>query len=635
MHLEEIHIYNYRSCKELSVSLSKDIPNIFIGLNDCGKTTVLQSLDLLLGERSKYSSKGEGNYKSDLSNTHLKTDEVNVILNKKELPEFHEEGSATLILGKLTYSEEEAAEILEQNLTPLLKWSFECSESNTLWYAKRFSSNGSQAYLLGLDAEPKLELWNLPATGLSKKIDEYNVSPEDIKNENGKGKFSNFEKIRAIYAKLKCVNQWIEFKSGKDDKAIFPSFSLFDWNTSLDEIASLANAIMKKEIDAQLAPLKVQATKAAEEADKIINEKFGEISEVIKEVAKGVESINSKVYFEVKEKISDIMVTKTNSDGQIHLENQGEGLKRQIWFSLIKAKASEDTKGPNQFIWAFDEPETHLYPGAQRDFFDILNKISKGNVQTLVSTHSTIFIDKSKIDKITSVSQNSNGYTEINKCSNVDGIYESLNVKNSDFLFYNKFLIVEGDTEQYLIPKLYEIYTGSTLLENNIQLINIQGKDKWTKNKTIIDGIMDGFKKSEDHLVFLFDNDMRFEIGQGAITENMHFVGDQDIEDSISSEIWVEILNEFYVDQMEFTLAEIDDCKSNVVKGVRCNANQKFYKLLTAFLRAKWIAQGESSDELIIIPSKGNESADFILKGIKTIDQIPDSIKAAFLQLNS
>ena len=205
---------------------------------------------------------------------------------------------------------------------------------------------------------------------------------------------------------------------------------------------------MKDEIEVHLKPVKTQANESAKKAEKAINEKFGEISKIIKEVAKDVESINSKVYFDVREKISDIMVTKTFSDGPIHLENQGEGLKRQIWFSLIKAKADTTTDSLNKFIWAFDEPETHLYPRAQREFFDTLNKISKGNVQTLISTHSTIFIDKSNLDKINSVIQEEGGYSTINSCEDVEAIHSSLNVKNSDFLFHDKFLIVEGDTEQ-------------------------------------------------------------------------------------------------------------------------------------------------------------------------------------------
>ena len=58
MYLEEIIIHNYRSCKSLTLSLSENNPNIYIGLNDSGKSTLLQAFDLLLGEKAKYNLLG-------------------------------------------------------------------------------------------------------------------------------------------------------------------------------------------------------------------------------------------------------------------------------------------------------------------------------------------------------------------------------------------------------------------------------------------------------------------------------------------------------------------------------------------------------------------------------------------------
>lgn len=433
---------------------------------------------------------------------------------------------------------------------------------------------------------------------------------------------------------MECSIKWAEYKFAKNDKDIFPIFNLFDWNTSLDEINSIANAIMQDEIDIHLKPLKSQASKSADEAEKAINKKFGEISDIIKEVAKDVESIKSKVYFDVREKIADIMLTKKNSDGPIHLENQGEGLKRQIWFSLIKAKANESQEERKKFIWAFDEPETHLYPGAQRDFFDILNKLSQGNVQSLISTHSTIFIDKSNLNNIGSVKQDSTGYTEVNSCEDIEAIYSSLNVKNSDFLFYNKFLVVEGDTEQYLIPKLYELYTKSTLLNNNIQLINIQGKNKWIQNKGIIDKIMSGFQKTKDNIVYLFDNDMSLEIGAAALTDNMFFVGEQDIEDSIKDDIWLNLLNDYYKDVLIFKQEEIAVWKEAVVKGGKCSEHEKFYHILKKGIKGKCEVEDIDYESIKKIPSKGGDSADFLIKFMVETNDIPKTITDAFDKLN-
>jgi len=180
---------------------------------------------------------------------------------------------------------------------------------------------------------------------------------------------------------------------------------------------------------------------------------------------------------------------------------------------------------------------------------------------------------------------------------------------------------------------MFGLYTGETLLDRNIQLINIHGKNKWTQNKAILDGIMNGFKKSEEHMLFLFDNDMRFEIGQPAITDNMFFIGFQDIEDSIESSCWVEILNSKYEGDLVFTEQEVDDLKSQIPNDRSIGSNGKFYKKLDSLIVSKWLEVGKDVDELERIPSKGKESTDFLMTGITGVERIPKTIKEAFDKL--
>ena len=51
MYLKQIIIINYKSCQRLHITLSKDDPNILIGINDCGKSTILSAIGLLLEEK--------------------------------------------------------------------------------------------------------------------------------------------------------------------------------------------------------------------------------------------------------------------------------------------------------------------------------------------------------------------------------------------------------------------------------------------------------------------------------------------------------------------------------------------------------------------------------------------------------
>ena len=506
MYLDQVAIINYKSCKILDFKLKPNNPNIFIGVNDSGKSTLLKAVEFLFN-KPNCSFNTEGHNKSDLSNSSLSQEDFNSCFTQNSLPICEDYNQNSIyVLGKLRFSENEIDEISEIDLSNTLSWAIENQFQESIWILKNINNEAISTKILLSSNNDYAHIFVAPATELNKLKRDLHISQEDINNLNSSGRFSNLELIRAINSKITLDKIWVDYKLAKRDSEIFPTFEYFDWKTSMDEINSIASSLMKDKIEEFIQPIKQTAIEKALLAETAINEEFGRLQEKISSVAPEVELITSKIHFEVKEKVSDIMVQKSQSDGLIHLDNQGDGLKRKIWFSLIKAKADTAIESSlKKYIWAFDEPETHLYPAAQRDFFDILKKLSESNVQTLISTHSTIFIDKAKTNDIYNVFKDDLGYTNLSFCEDIESIYNSLKVKNSDFLFHDKFIIVEGDTEQFLIPKLYEIYTGRTFMEDNIQLINIEGKDKWRMNKGILNSITEGFKKIDNSMILLFD----------------------------------------------------------------------------------------------------------------------------------
>ncbi|MGB0423960.1 MAG: ATP-dependent nuclease, partial [Flavobacteriales bacterium] len=381
-----------------------------------------------------------------------------------------------------------------------------------------------------------------------------------------------------------------------------------------------------------ISPLKSEANRLARQAEDEINQRFGELQETIKSVARSVTGIKAKMFFEVSEKVSDIMVTKENSDQEIHVDNQGEGLKRQIWFSLIKAKADENEGGPNMFIWAFDEPETHLHPSAQREFFDALKSLAKGNVQVLLGTHSTVFIDKSNLENISSISQDSSGYTMNSTCTSIEDVYGSLKLKNSDFLFYDKFLAIEGETEEHLIPRLYKLYKGRSLVDDNIQLIKMKGKSNWYETKLLLERLMNQFRKPVNSTYYLFDNDATRAIGAANKTDRMFFVGKQDIEDALTNEVWIRALNMYYDQEMTFDVDWLQEQRDKVLQGQDCPANKKMVRIIEDAIRKKWIDEGNEANTHKFLPKKA-DSADFLMSGINDLNDIPQVIRDCFDKL--
>lgn len=644
MHLTKLIILNYRSCQNVQIEFDEQEPNILIGINDSGKSSILKAAELLFSDKPVFSFVKDNSAKNDLSNTTLTLEEFAQVINTNHLPSLPYDRRQSFVIGKLNVGENELTQEFLLPLSPTARWSLESNNSNFLWIAKIFdiNNNSSKSYVILNDfntGDTYLGAYSLTNAQLNKLVTELAIPQELLQNENNAGPLSNIEKIRAVYQMRQPSPIWQEFKFEKGDKDLLPTFRYLDWNCSLEEIKSLAADAMSGLVEEHLTPLKLQARNTAQVVTEGINEKLQEIQAIIGVDFPNITAIKTKVYIDLKESITDIVINKANADGDIHLDAQGEGVKRQIWFAMIKAAAitaHEQGHNQNKFIWAFDEPETHLYPTAQRQLFEIMRNISAGNVQTILSTHSTIFIDKTKLNSIKGVIQSAQGYTELYGINNIDAIFENLEIRNSDFLFFNKFLIIEGDTEAYLIPKLYKIWSGHSHEEDNVQIINIKGKDKWLEAKQILENIFRDFRKDINNLAFLFDNDASYKIGQGAITENMFFVGKQDIEDSIDSSIWVKICdNRLGEWEITISIEDINAIKAAIPDDRFANNNEKFYPRLQRFLKEK---VGNHVGEPItysLLSEKGTDSGEMILNYITTPDMINAQIIAAFERLNN
>ena len=643
MYLSQLIVVNYRSCRLIDILLLSDQPNIFIGVNDCGKTTILKSIGLLLDDKPSYHSIKDNSSKKDFSNSPLSEDEFFDVLKKYDLPQINYSSNQTIVLGKLVIEENDIDDT-ENSFTNLLLWIIEKSP-DAVWLARVFENDSAliQSLILTedvLDPETSegIKLWSSTATDLNKRIKDASITSLDIENVNKVGRFSNLEKVRAIYSKLSLKKCWASFKIDKGDKELFPSYRYLDWNCSLDDIKKTAADAMAAKIETYLHPLRTGANAAAREVEKDINDQLTVLKDSISDLIPNITGIKTKIFFEVKEFITDILINKLNCDGDIHLDLQGEGIKRQIWFALIKAGALASIQSGmtnTKFIWAFDEPETHLYPSAQRQFFEVIKEVSKSNVQTLISTHSTVFIDKSKLRNIRSVSIQGSAYTEYNECESIDEVFESLELKNSDFLFYDKFLVIEGDTEAYLIPQLYKMYKGNTLEEDNVQLINLTGCSKWLEGKKALDNVLKGFKKSEEYVIYLFDSDMRHDLGEDAIDDRFFFAGKQDIEDSISNEIWINVVAVATENAVVLNDVDIDSIKAEIPENGRVNSNDKFFKKLEKLVKMKLSEIKKEPISWTILSAKGNDSAQALLKFISSIEQVSPSIKKAFDKLTS
>ncbi|MCO5238913.1 MAG: AAA family ATPase [Chitinophagaceae bacterium] len=122
-----------------------------------------------------------------------------------------------------------------------------------------------------------------------------------------------------------------------------------------------------------------------------------------------------------------------------------------------------------------EEPEAHIHTHIQKTLFDNL----KGNkTQVIISTHSTHISSVSKISSVNILcrgKQEAHVFYPSNKLNGdeIGRIERYLDAVRSNLLFAKGILLVEGDTEQILIPALFQKVIGLSLDEIGVSLVNI------------------------------------------------------------------------------------------------------------------------------------------------------------------
>ncbi len=190
--------------------------------------------------------------------------------------------------------------------------------------------------------------------------------------------------------------------------------------------------------------------------------------------------------------------------GDISLFKRGSGLQREFIAELLRVY--RDLKIGKGYILMIEEPEIFLHAGAQKRFLSILKDLSKEG-QVIITTHSSIFIDRSDL-RYTYLFKKKGGHTilawETTKQAEITEIVEELGISPSDILLANGVIIVEGPTDK----KVLEIFAKSIIErwdEYNIAIIHAGGKS----NIYHYQEYPDVLKKLNNNIVIILDADIR------------------------------------------------------------------------------------------------------------------------------
>ncbi len=265
-----------------------------------------------------------------------------------------------------------------------------------------------------------------------------------------------------------------------------------------------------KLVKEQLEGLKKYLNKAQDgtETDRLVEIKNLEttLSSIISESMPG-----SKVDIEIitPELIDLFKDTKISIDDSLStsIDSKGHGLQRALIFAYIRAYAKviniiddeNDLTGEipkvRNFLLGIEEPELFLHPNGQRKMMKVLEDISKTD-QVITCTHSNFFVNMFNYKDIVIVKRENNGPTysyqyktdifetedkeEQKRLRKVFRYLSMFDLSRSEMFFSKKVILVEGDTEKFIIPYWASQYANSNdkydLSSKNICVIECSGK---------------------------------------------------------------------------------------------------------------------------------------------------------------
>lgn len=359
MKLTNIKIHNIRSIKDSDIHLSDY--SILIGANNAGKSNIISALRLFYGDEMSFKE-------------------------ERDLPKFMgaSNSESWIELGFTTISEEQA------NLRDEYK-----SSDSILRVRRYFKSN---------DVEVKQNQSNVFAY------------------ENGK-------LSKNLFYGAKNISQ------GKFGKVIYiPAISKASDNLKTSGVSPFRNLMM------MVMKGTVQNSSSFEQLDKniqIFSNNFRKepnaggisVNKIVSDVNKEMSGWGIKFDIDINSpKPEDIIKNLLNyrlkdetlGDKQVELELYGQGLQRQLIYSLIKLCSSYNkpptTKSkdfsPNFSLILFEEPEAFLHPSQQDVLSYSLRELSKNtDQQVIVTSHSSHFVSKNfdDIPSIINVRKDDNG----------------------------------------------------------------------------------------------------------------------------------------------------------------------------------------------------------------------------------
>ena len=201
--------------------------------------------------------------------------------------------------------------------------------------------------------------------------------------------------------------------------------------------------------------------------------------------------------------INEIKVSVNVEGVKIDFDNLSEGEKKLILIeSIIKVLGDENS------LILLDEPDAHTHIAMKKD---LLKLISEFKGQTIMTTHSPMFLNK----RWDGFDENNIFYMHDGKIENTESLKHLADLTDNEVDFFDSsyilgaknLLVVEGPNDKRYLEKAISIFSKKDYKYKKLSQIAILPGNSAGNAKALYELVLKNKMQKIDHLIYLFDFD--------------------------------------------------------------------------------------------------------------------------------
>lgn len=525
MQLQSVSIAGFRSIRELP-TLTLGSPTVLAGHNDAGKSAIIHAILFLL----------DGYVLTESDRTYVSATDGTVSPDADGAVERVPE---TYVAGTFKLSDAESEQF---GTSPL--------------QVRRIARTG---------AKPALEvLRSVPADARLRDLDSLKLAQlEDrlktLKLDTTKGNKADYlDRLQTAAASSPQSDEWVPADPALG-KAL-PSGRRFDARSAVDAEVAIKDTLTtayrshleSEDLQGRVRTieddLESRLVQDAEEIRAHIVDKVRDIGEV---------QIKPSVSFSSANGLKSTDITVRNNAGEnINLQLSGAGRARRVALAVWEYNATLLAHSGEDVVLLYDEPDTHLDYGHQRELMTLIHEQTKNpKVTVVVASHSMNLIDGTDISDVVHV-KHEDHRTVIERLaddsdvgSHLGAIAASVGLRNTVLLHERLFVGVEGESEARALPVLFKLVTGRHLESCGIAIWPC-GNNEGARNfaaflhahKRTVVFLVD--EDSKDNAKHVFNADKLRAAGLDPERQCLYIGDPAEIEDLFTDEQWAAAANQ-------------------------------------------------------------------------------------------